>query len=629
MRNPCADPEPRRLLSLIAGALFSLALLAAPAHSVFAQAGWPGYGNDSHHSTISHTAVSPLQSILWQTPVDQHPPYNNGELFIHYGTPLITAHNTVIVTVQTSSDSSNETFQIEGHDGYNGTLKWIFQTDYQLPQHDWIPSCACTLSPSGALYVPGAGGTVWKVVGVDTTTVTATRQAFYDVTQYNAANYANVRINTPITCDKKGDLFYGVFDTSSPAVTGSGLARIDSTGNGTFVPVTEMAHDNSMTKIAHNCAPALSQDESIVYVAVSNGNGYGSASGYLTSVNSTTLGPINHVFLTDPGSLQPANVIDDGTSTPLVGPDGDVYYGVLDYPWYSNIDRGWMLHFTPSLRKVGVPGRFGWDDTASVVPATAVPSYTGKSKYLILTKYNNYADTGGDGMNKVAILDPHDSEANNVTTGTNTLVMKEVISVLGVTQNSGLPGVREWCINSAAIDPITKCAVINSEDGNCYRWDFTSNTLSQTVQLTAATGEAYTPTIVGPDGTAYAINNAILFALGPNVVNVTSRCTVSLGKLTLNRTTGQYSQTATITNVGAGALNGTVSLALDKLTSTVTLVNATGTTANAKPVGSPYITVTTGGLANGASAQVTLQFTNPSAKGISFKSRVLAGTGTP
>ena len=73
---------------------------------------------------------------------------------------------------------------------------------------------------------------------------------------------------------------------------------------------------------------------------------------------------------------------------------------------------------------------------------------------------------------------------------------------------------REWCINTAAVDPYTKSAIINSEDGTVYRWDFTTNTLLQALNLTAGRGEAYTPTIIGPDGTVYAINDAILFAVG-------------------------------------------------------------------------------------------------------------------
>jgi hypothetical protein len=76
------------------------------------------------------------------------------------------------------------------------------------------------------------------------------------------------------------------------------------------------------------------------------------------------------------------------------------------------------------------------------------------------------------------------------------------------------PGVKEWCINSAAIDPATRSVLANSEDGNLYRWDLTTNRLAERVALTAGVGEAYTPTTIGPDGTVFAINNAILFAVG-------------------------------------------------------------------------------------------------------------------
>jgi hypothetical protein len=34
------------------------------------------------------------------------------------------------------------------------------------------------------------------------------------------------------------------------------------------------------------------------------------------------------------------------------------------------------------------------------------------------------------------------------------------------------------------------------------------------VALTAGIGEAYTPTVIGVDGTVYAINDAIMFATG-------------------------------------------------------------------------------------------------------------------
>ena len=64
------------------------------------------------------------------------------------------------------------------------------------------------------------------------------------------------------------------------------------------------------------------------------------------------------------------------------------------------------------------------------------------------------------------------------------------------------------------VDPATRSVLANSEDGNVYRWDLAANRLSEKVALTAGVGEAYTPTVIGPDGTVFAINNAILFAVG-------------------------------------------------------------------------------------------------------------------
>jgi len=224
-----------------------------------------------------------------------------------------------------------------------------------------------------------------------------------------------------------------------------------------------------------------------------------------------------HVQLFDPrgGIYGLATVASVSSAAPMVGPDGDVYYGVLEAGCCSSHNnRGWMLHFNSALTKTKIPGSFGWDNTASVVPSSVVPSYIGTSSYLILTKYNNYSGVGtGNGVNKIAILDPSAPMQDEYSSSPVT-VMQEVITVTGVTPDGSPPAVREWCINTAAIDPFTKAAIINSEDGTVYRWDFTSNTLLQRLNLTSGRGEAYTPTAIGPDGTAYAINDAVLFAVG-------------------------------------------------------------------------------------------------------------------
>jgi hypothetical protein len=170
-----------------------------------------------------------------------------------------------------------------------------------------------------------------------------------------------------------------------------------------------------------------------------------------------------------------------------------------------------LLHFNAALSQLKTPGAFGWDTTASIVPASALPSYSGPSSYLLATKYNNYDSFGGDGLNKVAVLDPNAAETDPVT---GLSVMNEVETVLGPTPDGDSGGVKEWCVNSAAVDASTGSIMVNSEDGNLYRWNLAANTLSESVMLTTGYDEAYTPTVIGVDGTVYAIQDAILFAVG-------------------------------------------------------------------------------------------------------------------
>ncbi len=88
--------------------------------------------------------------------------------------------------------------------------------------------------------------------------------------------------------------------------------------------------------------------------------------------------------------------------------------------------------------------------------------------------------------------------------------------------------------------------------------------------------------------------------------------------------TKRYAQTLTLTNNGASAIAGPISLVLDDLSTDATLFNSAGTTACAAPLGSPYLQVA-GPLAPGASANVVLQFADPSKGGITYSTRVLAG----
>ena len=477
--------------------------------------GWLSASHDPQHTGVSSVASQPLHRIRWSTPVDLQPPV--GDILIHYGSPLVTAENTVIIPVKTGADS----FRIEARKGKNGALLWKMATDYSLPPN---PGFMLSLSPvisKNRLIIPAAGGAVIVRNNPDEKKSASKRLVFYGIENYNAfptVYDANVKINTPITADAHGNLFFGfVVIGQLPINLQSGIARIAADGTASWISAAAVSQDIfgglNNNKAMNASAPALSRDEKLLYLGV---NLFDCGPGDLVALDSTTLQLRHSVRLTDPRFGFDACASDSSSASPTIGPDGDVYFGVLENPFPAHNDRGWLLHFNRDLSQQKIAGSFGWDNTASIVNASLVPSYKGTSKYLLMTKYNNYAGTGsGDGVNKIAILDPNVAMADPVL---GNAVMNEVLTIVAPTPDPRFPGfpgaVREWCINTAAVDPFTRSIIANSEDGKLYRWDLTTNKFSQVIKLTGGIGEAYTPTVIGTDGTVYAINNAMLFAIG-------------------------------------------------------------------------------------------------------------------
>jgi uncharacterized repeat protein (TIGR01451 family) len=536
-------------------------LSLAGLHAQTAAVPWSSYAHGPQHTGLSTIASQRLEQIKWSTAVDLAPPYTSGAtLYIHYGSPLVTAANTILLPVRTSSSN---TYQVQALSGANGSLLYTLSTTYAPLSYSWIPPFGMALSEGSRLYYPGSGGTVYYRDQPDSPSGPSGQIAFYGNSVYSANQSAfntTVMISTPITADANGNIYFGFEVTgSNPENLASGLARIGADGTGSWISASAAAQgDTTILEVAANCAPAVSNDGKTLYFAVSEGQpGTGFSPGYLVSVDSTTLAPIGRIRLIDPETGNDAIVPDQGSASPTVGPDNDVYYGVLDSD-QMNDDRGWLLHFDQTLTTSKTPGAFGWDDTASVVPASPVPSYTGTSSYLLFTKYNNYmgAGPGRNGHNKIAVLDPNAPTTDPITGAT---VMQEVITILGPTLSpAGNPNgsVREWCINSGAIDPFAAAALANSEDGTLYHWDFAGNSFTQKVPLTNGVSEAYTPTVIGADGTVYAINDATLFAVG-QASNMTITSSHS-GNFTPGETGAVYMLTAT--NSGTASTNGIVTV---------------------------------------------------------------------
>jgi hypothetical protein len=485
-----------------------------PAAAVDGPAWW-SFGRDAQHAATGAIATQDLNRIAWSTPLDLAPPVRpNGTLLIHYGSPVVTSHNTVVLPVKTGASGG---FRIEARSGGNGGLIWSASTDYQLPPHNWVPSYNLALTTGNRLYAPGAGGKLFVKDAADASGGALRAVIFYGATTYNAtpaAFDAGVFINTPLTVDAQGNVFFGFVVTGANAAgLVSGIARVDASGSGSWIAASFVAGDATIDKVAMNSAPALSADAKTLYVAVNSAPVAGQVQGgYLLALDATTLALKRKVLLLDPAFASPARVSDDATASPTVGPDGDVFFGVLESAFGTHNGRGWLLHFDATLATQFVPGGFGWDNTASIVPASMVPSYAGASSYLLMTKYNDYDGIGtGTGANRLALIDPRATQVDSIS---GLAIMKEILTILGPTFESGTSGpVREWCINTAAVDPLTKSILVNSEDGYLYRWDVVSNRLSQRIQLTSGIGESYTPTAIGADGAVYAVNNAVLFSI--------------------------------------------------------------------------------------------------------------------
>jgi hypothetical protein len=575
-----------------------LCLFVLPTVRVLAQA--PTFGGNAQHTSMYAAPAQSLNQFKLQATID----FNPGAL-VHYGAPLVTAGNTLVVPVKTAGDG----FQVRAFNGPTGAPKYTLTTDYILPAHNWIPSynpCIATGAFGTRLYYAGAGGTIRHVDNPDSNTPSApVREAFYtNLANYNAnaAAFNNtVFVNTPITADSSGNIYFGFrVQGTAPAplnTTQSGYARIDTSGNGIFVLAGTAANDVNISRDSHNVAPALSNDGTTLYVVVkwATDNRFC----YLLGLNPANLQTKFSVFLRDPRNGSPASVPEDGTSSPMVAPDGDVYFGVLGTP-PDNGSRGFLLRFSGDLSLTKTPGAFGWDYTPGIVPASSVPSYTGTSSYLLFCKYNDYAFQDGTGVNRVALLDPNATQIDPHSSSTGLVEMREVLTVIAPTPDPGVPqstfpnAVKEWCINAPAVNPATKSVFFNSEDGHLYKWNLATNSLDQAIALNSGIGQPYVPTVIGPDGTLYTLNGGNVFAIGNDP---STSVTVASSSPDLRETVFGNPITFTATVTGSPAPTGTV---------TFSDTTYNGFTAESKTLGtnvplnaSGQATVTTSSLAAG------------------------------
>ena len=176
------------------------------------------------------------------------------------------------------------------------------------------------------------------------------------------------------------------------------VVRVSVSGSALSRTPQELTGSSVYTQFPQNVAPAFSLDGSIMYLVVTS-SGTSPSRSALIGVEPATLtlttradnSPmIIELFDPESGSGFAAIVSDVSTSSPVVGPDGDVYFGVRGNPNRQSI--GWMLHFNSDLSVRKTHGSHGWDITPSIVPISMINSalYQTNATYLVLIKANHY-----------------------------------------------------------------------------------------------------------------------------------------------------------------------------------------------------------------------------------------------
>ena len=221
----------------------------------------------------------------------------------------------------------------------------------------------------------------------------------------------------------------------------------------------------------------------------------------------------------DPGTNEPGpgRVFDDSTSSPVIAPDGSVFYGALTV---YNYLQGHMMHFDANGNFLNA-FRFGWDITPAI--------YSHDGTYSVITKDNHYGTGSYCGVESFC---PSDRTVENsdgypeayfVSSLSPNLTLEwsfQNANTLSCTRQadgsvtcvSDHPRGFEWCVNAPAIDA-HGVTYANSEDGNLFAIN-PDGTLKKKIFQQLAIGAAYTPASLGTDGKIYSQNDGHLYVVG-------------------------------------------------------------------------------------------------------------------
>jgi len=571
-----------------------LIVLLCSTTAVLAQ-DWPQWGLDPQHTGQSTVVGQSLDrnivNIVYDNLVAEEMEAGEalvGEeaLLAHFQAPLVDGNNVYMLRktgTYSISDYSTQSWSETKFSWSGGTLveAWNFASDWKAMANAfdmWEPVFHPALA-NGSLYVPGAGGTIFRV---DKGTGAGTR-----INPFNSINDKTYTAS-PISVAPNGDLYYTVirlqggpsffshdvvdswlvkvtpsnvvtkvsFSAITPGAPAGNAQCLNAFIEGTDPlpwPPSPTAVPGSVTcgsqRAAVNAAPAIAPDGTVYVISrahlisrwgyliavnpnltfkwisslrerFNDGCGVSVAQGGFFPPNGTPGGCRAGANLgVDPATNAPGGgrVLDDSSSSPVVAPDGSVFYGA--YSRY-NYAQGHLMKFSSSGAYLGTYG-FGWDITPGI--------YKHGATYSVLTKENRYGEVGS--YCNTEEFCPSDRDANNPAYGEAYFItqLNKNLNVEWMYRNTNTlschrnpddsvtcvddhPKSFEWCVNAWVIDA-NGTSYVNSEDGNLFAID-QGGILRKKIFQQLALGAAYTPTSIGNDGKIYSQNAGHLFVAG-------------------------------------------------------------------------------------------------------------------
>lgn len=535
--------------------LIALALLLASA--------WPQFGRDASHSGKTLVPGQPLRVLAASVVID---PFTEAEralfgddLLVHYAVPLIDGDD-VFVEIKggtyTAGNWATQTWGVQAFRWQSSVLtpRWTVVSDWKP-----VPFTGGGAGPvfepvfqpllaNGVLYMPAAGGTVMRVDRESGRVI--------DRIGFGILSDMSTFITGPLVADNSGNIYFNLaaLDPFAPwtvNVRDAWLTRITPDGAASFVRyatmvsqpppptlpclgafLTDLPWPPSPAAVPPsvicgsqrpgiNVAPAIASDGTIYTVSRAHFN---SRWTYLVALK-PDLSPKWSASLRDrfndgcdvllpptgtlggcragaiPG-VDPSDntagagrALDDSSSSPFIAPDGSVFYGA--YTRY-NYSQGHLMHFNSSGGYLGAYP-FGWDITPAIDPHG--------NSYSIVTKENHYQV--GSYCDNIEIC----SNIRRPSDGLGFFVTR-LNPALQVESQLPNPNGIEWCVNAPAIDR-DGVAYMNAEDGFLYSVN-PDGTVRDSILLTSANGQAYTPLAIDDNGRVYAEKAGRLFVVtGP------------------------------------------------------------------------------------------------------------------